>query len=300
MLTKDKAAGLRTRAACTADYETQYITDPAEAERLLTLLAEGEEVTFQTFDDHGEDRRLSRVLHGDLGEHAEALANLNRRDAGIFWMVNQGDGRGRKAEHVTRVRALFVDLDGAPLPGTWALEPHIVVESSPGRFHVYWAVVNCPLDRFSAFQKALAVRFHGDPIVCDLPRVMRLPGFYHRKRRPFLTRIIHESGAQPYPMQHIVGRLALVIEAGRPSGAQRSAREYARWLAEGVDEGRRDQVGTVMAGRYLRRGLSASEVAVILADWNARNRPPMADEHLEKIILSVAGLEARRRSSHGA
>ena len=47
-----------------------------------------------------------------------------------------------------------------------------------------------PLDQFESVQKTLIARFDGDPAVHDLPRVMRLPGFYHHKHEPFLVRII--------------------------------------------------------------------------------------------------------------
>jgi hypothetical protein len=37
----------------------------------------------------------------------------------------------------------------------------------------------------------LAHKFNGDKSVSDLARVMRLPGFYHRKTdTPFLTRLV--------------------------------------------------------------------------------------------------------------
>jgi hypothetical protein len=39
------------------------------------------------------------------------------------------------------VRALFLDLDGAPLePVLLHATPHIITESSPGRFHPYYRV----------------------------------------------------------------------------------------------------------------------------------------------------------------
>jgi hypothetical protein len=56
-------------------------------------------------------------------------------------------------------------------------------------------------------QKDLAARFSGDPKVCDLPRVMRLPGFYHRKAAPFLTRIISCSDAPPIPFEQFLERM---------------------------------------------------------------------------------------------
>jgi putative DNA primase/helicase len=184
----------------------------AEAERFLTLLdEEAEQFTFVTFDDDSsrKDRGLTRELTGTFEQHAAELASRNRAGAGVFVTINATDGRGRKAENVTRVRAVFVDLDCAPLEPVLdcALEPHLVVETSPRRYHAYWLVQGAPLDEFSAVQAAIAKRFGGDAAVKDLSRVMRLPGIYHRKVKPdpcrtgepFMVRIVHESGAQRLP-----------------------------------------------------------------------------------------------------
>jgi len=125
---------------------------PDDAAALLDLLAPGEPVTFQTFGegDAKGARGLNRILHGTLARHRATLAGLNARGAGIFWMVNAGDGKGRKAPNVQRIRALFVDLDGAPLEPVTAspLAPHAIVESSPGRWHAYWRV---PIARWRFF-----------------------------------------------------------------------------------------------------------------------------------------------------
>ena len=113
-------------------------------------------------------------------------------------MISAGDGETksgsatcRTTANVIRVRALFVDLDGAPIAPvlTGRLPPDWVVQSSPGRWHAYWKVLNCPLNDFSAAQSALAMRYGGDPSVRDLPRVMRLPGFLHLKSDPFLSQL---------------------------------------------------------------------------------------------------------------
>lgn len=173
--------------------------DVAAARTFLQRLAPDDVITFQTFDDSkaGKNRSLARVLHGPLDQHIDALSRLNRQGAGIFAMVNRGDGQihdgfstCRSAKSVVAVRALFVDLDGAPVdPVLNASEPpDIVVESSPGRWHAYWLTNDCPLGDFTPLQKCIAHKFGGDPAVCDLPRVMRLPGFWHQKAEPFLTR----------------------------------------------------------------------------------------------------------------
>lgn len=181
--------------------------DLAQAQRFLDLIAPGEPITFQTFmDRQKEDGRhaaassrrppnLNRILYGGFSQHAPALTQLNHQGAGVFFMVNQGDQNGRKKENVVRARALFVDLDGAPLEPVMAsaVKPHITVESSPGRYHAYWLVKDCPLDQFTPLQAALAAKFNSDPVVKDLPRVMRLPGFFHQKNGAFMTRILSES-----------------------------------------------------------------------------------------------------------
>ncbi|WP_158089451.1 DNA-primase RepB domain-containing protein [Magnetofaba australis] len=167
--------------------------DPHEAQRFLDLLAPREDFTFQTFDD-AKDRKskgLINILHGSLEQHAEELAELNRQGAGVFVMVNEGDCKGRKAQNVIRVRASFIDLDGAPLePVLEGPErPHIIINTSPGRWHCYWVVEGVALDDFKKVQQQLIKRFNADTSVTDLPRVMRLPGFYHMKSEPFQTKI---------------------------------------------------------------------------------------------------------------
>jgi len=110
-------------------------------------------------------------------------------------MVNEGDLKGRRSTNVVRVRAVFVDLDGAPIePILQApLKPHMVVESSPSRYHAYWLIKDVALNEFSDIQSMLASKFDGDPVVKDLPRVMRLPGFMHQKSNPYISRIIQTT-----------------------------------------------------------------------------------------------------------
>jgi len=188
----------------------------AEARRFLEVLALGESVTFQTFDD-GERKSgaLARVLHGTIDQRSAELSALNRRGAGVFVMVNRGDLTGRAAVNVQKVRALFVDLDGAPLEPVLqcGMPPHIVVDSSPKRWHAFWLVSDCTLQDFKSLQQALAAKFNSDPNVNDLPRVMRLPGFYHRKAEPVLTRVRSINSRPPYTVAQLTQGLALTPAA---------------------------------------------------------------------------------------
>lgn len=174
------------------------IPDLTMAGAFLSALDPNGSFTFQTLDDDKtrKSRSLSRIFHGTLEEHAATFSELQQQGAGVFVMVNEGDEQGRSTNNVVRVRAHFIDLDGAPIEPVLeaGLQPHILVESSPDKWHAYWLTNNCPLHEFKPRQQSLAHRFGGDTAVCDLPRVMRLPGFWHLKGAPFTTRLVNPSG----------------------------------------------------------------------------------------------------------
>jgi len=184
--------------------------DLAEAARFLRMLdPAATRFTFQSFDDDVDrnDKSLTHIIHGSLEQCQARLRRLNNAGAGIFVTINATDFKGRKAENIVRVRAIYADLDGAPLEPVLAarLQPHVIVESSANRFHCYWLVGDgMPLEDFGAVQLAVIERFNSDRSVHDLPRVMRVPGFVHAKVKngirsnPFLTRIISTHDDPPY------------------------------------------------------------------------------------------------------
>lgn len=200
-----------------ATYETRLL----EAQKFLERIdSAAQSWTFQTFDDNKARRDaslkakghdpLARVFHGTLEEHAAALERFNDQGAGVYVTINETDGRGRKAENITRVRAAWVDLDGSPLdPCRQWEEPHVIVETSPGRWHAYWLVDGLELDQFRNVQERLIAAFGADKSVHDLPRVMRLPGFYHRKGEPGLVREIKSNA---FPAPHLAGSFLPLLD----------------------------------------------------------------------------------------
>ena len=149
-------------------------------------------VSWQTFTDRKPSPppsrwrdTLARVLHGTLAEHADELVCLNEAGAGIFATVNETNLRGRSASDVVAVRALFCDVDGA--------EPELLVPASfftvtaRGR-NPFWRLrPGEPVCRFREGQARLAATYGTDATVRDLSRVMRVPGFFHRKADPLLV-----------------------------------------------------------------------------------------------------------------
>ena len=115
------------------------------------------------------------------GTVAEVLADIEEHQGmrwGIFAVVNEG---GRKAADIFKVRALFIDMDGKPIPETWHAEPDFIVQRDADHWHAYWLASDCPLDRFREVQLRLAHHYQSDLAVCDLPRVLRIPGTRHYK-----------------------------------------------------------------------------------------------------------------------
>ena len=257
-------------------------TTHANAAQFLALL--GDKHTFQTFDDSGgKDRKLSRVLHGTLAQHADSLAALNARGAGVFVMVNEGDGMGRKAVNVRRVRALFVDLDGAPLEPVQAskLKAHCIVESSPGRWHAYWLVSDCSLQEFKPLQKTLAARFDGDK-VNDLCRVMRVPGFNHRKNIPYRSRIVELRLESPYRVYDIRVELGLCAVSA-------DLRE-ARTPLKRIPQGKRNTTLFGLACGLARQGFNPSGVISRLQQLNSTScDPPLCAGEVDLIATNACG-----------
>ena len=186
------------------------------AELFLYILG-GKHHTFQTFNDKKNDefKYLNKQLHGTLADVQSKLVKWNKLfDIGIYVTINKTDRKGRKTENIIKVRALFADLDGSPLKPILKAkpEPHMIIESSKGKYHAYWLVDDCPLDKFSMYQKAIAKKFDSDPKVCDLPRVMRLPGFYHCKGKPYPVKVKWHNSRSPYFLKEIKEGLGLELE----------------------------------------------------------------------------------------
>lgn len=174
-----------------------------------------EPITFQFFDDKDKKNRgKASFRHMERGLSYPFSHKKQKEGCGVYAMVNAGDGKGRSKKNVVKVRTLFIDLDGSPWePAATALKPHMRVESSPGRWHLYWLVNDCDLDQFKPIQQAIAKKFDGDKSCCDLPRVLRVPGFFHLKKQPVMTKLVETDNFPRYTTQQVIDGLGLELVA---------------------------------------------------------------------------------------
>ena len=275
-----------------ADAEEAYLPDTVSAKQFLDLLGQGEPFSFVTFDDRKKRKDLARQLQGNLDQHLVDLATLNQLGAGVFVRINATDGRGNRAENVQRVRAVFVDLDGADLNPVmaWKLPPHVVVQTSSGRWHAYWLVHDMHLERFHDVQRALADLFGGDKVVNDLGRVMRLPGFMHCKDIPVRV-VIHEirSDLPRYSQVQIEHALGLDLPvAGK-----------LRRVGSQIPCGERNATLTSIAGRLRHAGKDESAIRQSLLKINhERCESPLDEAEIARIAEKVSRYAPPTETTH--
>jgi AAA domain/RepB DNA-primase from phage plasmid len=97
-----------------------------------------------------------------------------------------GQKKGRTKENVAGVKRIYVDADkdGAAVCDMILAnepEPTVLVESSPGKYQFIWNVDDLEQATAEPLMRALAEKYHTDPAVAEVARVLRIPGFRNHK-----------------------------------------------------------------------------------------------------------------------
>jgi predicted P-loop ATPase len=154
---------------------------------------------WQPIDDGPDPKRKFRPFYGRLSERIDELKAQNADNIGVFATVADTDGGGRKEANITAVRACYVDVDDKHNVDFEAigalLQPSMVVHGrGPG--HIYYRLVAGQLlSLFRQTQKGLITGIGTDPVIHDLTRVMRVPGFNNHKHGgcvPVTIKYVHD------------------------------------------------------------------------------------------------------------
>jgi len=250
---------------------------------------------WQTFDDNSDrrDGNLTRVFQGGIWDVQDTLESLNKRGAGIFMAVNEMKGEKRGNAETKRVRYLVADFDGVDPRKAFTDKPHIIVESSKGKFHCYWKICDCPPDAYQRLQKSIIRKYGSDKAVSDLARVLRVPGFIHQKAKggessaPFETKL-HYVGSHP-PLTYCDA-----IELFPPEQVKQwSAPKYrtdtgGEFKGEyGVSEGGRNDHIARRIGGMLKRGLDWLTIEHEAMKEAQACSPPLSERETMSIINSM-------------
>lgn len=184
---------------------------------LLQTLAELSNCENFLFACYHEQDKKNRPYHyhGTIEHYQERLEELNAQGYGIYFTVNQTIGHSRSKRDICAIRAVWIDDDAKVGSGSnreLPAPPSAIVQTSPNKFHKYWFISqkNLPtwdklVAQWERTQASLAHNYGGDPSAIDLPRVLRIPGFYNMKdpSQPSLVTDLTESEfAAQYDIVH--------------------------------------------------------------------------------------------------
>ena len=153
------------------------------------------------------------------------LAKLQKMKRAVYFLVNESDGKtdsenpnANRNHNILHLNACFCDTDGCPPNRVvkWLNElkvkPHLVVETSPKKYHFYFKIEPAPLKekaKWVAIQKCmgwlgdLEVDHGMDKTMHDITQLMRLPGFLHQKKEPFPIRVVKVNYHDPYTLDEL-------------------------------------------------------------------------------------------------
>lgn len=133
---------------------------------------------------------------GTLAQMWETLCGYNANGYGIFCNINaMDDNAKRELSNVAYIRTHVVDLDNVMTAqanyeraaNSYPV-PHFAVQTSTGKFHIYWLVEPYQgNDFYTIHQRKFRQLYDGDRNVIDATRVLRVPGFNHLKSTPFMV-----------------------------------------------------------------------------------------------------------------
>jgi putative DNA primase/helicase len=274
--------------------------------------------TFQTYDDDKvrNDKDRARTYIGTFEERRRELVTENRDRFAVHVTINDTGGKSRRAANVIAVRKQFVEIDGThtleeihDIARAAFLDIAWINESSPGKYHVYFNVagdVAADLQGFKKRQKQLAALFDGGVESVDLPRVLRLPGFYHHKGNPFMVRTVYKDATA---RAHTINDFDMALpniddtatdtsgdtERGEDQMAINRAIEHFKTFPPAISNtksGKMDKKGnnqTYDACCFARDfGVEQSTcLDLILEHYNPRCKPIWSFEELERLVTNA-------------
>ncbi len=170
---------------------------------------------------HDTNKEVAAIpFRGTLPQVWQSIQHYNAQGYGIFCTPAAMDGQGYHLANVHYIRAHYVDLDNISAQqnyeraAAWSPAPSFAVNTSPGKFHVYWPVAPYQSnDYFQLIQRKLRQLFDGDRSIIDASRVMRVPGTLHMKvpTAPHLVTCHSLAGyGQAIEVAHLATALASV------------------------------------------------------------------------------------------
>jgi len=181
-------------------------------EFLRPFFSPQETVCVRVFSDRKGDGFKGQKLDipmGKISQFTPLLNEYNQKNRGIFFVVNHG---GNEDKEISRINAQFVENDSLTVEEQYKnlmafpLEPSLIVKTKKS-LHAYWLIKDGDVARFRQVQGKLAEHFNGDKTIVNESRVLRLPGFEHRKGDPVKVSCIKYNPELRYTQDQLLAHL---------------------------------------------------------------------------------------------
>ena len=193
---------------------------PENQKKLQEFLSNFEGSVFQVFPDSSDSKVYAQIFQElDI----EKFQEINQQGGGIYFTPNSFTG-GRKKENLTKLNAVFADLDVAKEDDStpqhaknearrgliYALKdwmpPNLIIHTKNGIQPIWLILENEDIDEFQLAIKGIIEwsKKHGGmgDKVYDVTRVLRLPQFYHMKSEPYKC-TVEVIDTERYPLEMI-------------------------------------------------------------------------------------------------
>lgn len=145
--------------------------------------------------------QVQQKLDSILSDPSEQLQSITvtQNKRGQYQLLAQ-----RTKQRVAELKKQFINKHRDRIKDT------MIVETKNG-YHIYWVMQGGDISKFVPIQKALAQAFHSDPMITNLSRVMRIPGFYHMKNpgSPYMVKVIQWGREKPFTQEELIEWLDL-------------------------------------------------------------------------------------------
>jgi len=212
------------------------------------------------------------------------LLKMQSKGYGIYFGVcPRKEAKGTK-QSVSCIHVLWADIDSKAFNGdkkkalkclkSFKLKPTIIIDSGNG-YHVYWKLKEGVTDKseIENYLKSIANAINADDTVCEVSRVLRLPGTVNNKEKQ-------------------VSRPVKIVELNNRAVYQLSDFDFIKKhektpitkLLKGVAKGNRDNALTRLTGYWRSKGVDLNQCIEKAEKWNSNNKPPLTKREVAKNV----------------
>lgn len=249
------------------------------------------DVVFQRFPVR--ERDSSSFAQSQMGTLDQCLrwVKISNIDQLATVAIMTNPSRGPKQSDVQEVRNVFADDDVQrnEYRIDWALPPHIIIETSPGKFHYFWGTESgCITPKeLGKLQGMIAIQYGTDKSLSDYAKKARLPGTVHLKGEPFTTRIVAVNRHPRFNREQLEEAFGNFNSPTTPKTRQGIV--CTAVFSNGpIQEGSRNTTLFKIGASAVGQGIVQEDVTALLHKENmARCNPPLDEAEVDSIISSV-------------